>query len=166
MKNKKEDYIKKFDLKEHPEGGYYKETYISKHLISDKELDVSFDGKRSLMTSIYFLIDEGNVSNFHRLKSDEHWYFHDGEPLTIVVIDKFGKLYFEKLGLDLKGGQKPYVIVPAGSIFGSYNEKSFSLVSCAVSYGFDFDDFELFDRKYLLEKYPEYKDIIVKLTRG
>ncbi len=156
----KEYYIKNLKLNPHPEGGYYSEEYRSSY-------DIDIKGnKRSLATSIYFLIAENNVSNFHSLKSDELWYFHDGTSLDIAIIDEDGNHYVEKLGLDIENGEKPFIKIPAGSIFGSYNNGGFSLVSCVVSYGFDFEDFKLYKREELLEKYPEHASIIKKLTRS
>lgn len=64
-------WIKNLDLIAHPEGGYYKNTYASE----SADLDVA-GKKRKLYTSIYFLLSSGEISHFHRLKSDELWYFH------------------------------------------------------------------------------------------
>lgn len=164
MKDKKY-WINQLGMISHPEGGYYKTVYESKHRITDKELTVDFEGTRSLATSIYFLVSEGEVSNFHRLKADEMWYFHDGSPLTIAVITKQGEYITYRLGLDIENGELPQVLVPAGSIFGSYTEAGYSLVGCMVTYGFKFEDFELFNRRDLLTAYPDYEEIINKLTR-
>lgn len=158
-------WINALEMTAHPEGGYYKVFYESNHYITDKELVVDFEGTRALSTSIYFLIDEKEVSNFHRLKSDEIWYYHDGQPLTIAVIDKMGVYTSYRLGLNIEAGEKPQVLVPAGSIFGSYSDQGYALVGCMVSYGFNFDDFELFKRTELLNAYPEHEEIIRKLTR-
>lgn len=163
--DKMNKWIKKLNMTKHPEGGYYSVEYVSSHKITDESLNVSFDGTRALASSIYFLIEEGNVSNFHRLKSDEIWYYHDGEPLTIAIIDDQGHYSSLELGLDFEKGQRPQVLVPAGAIFGSYTESGYSLVSCMVSYAFEFEDFELFSRDDLLNKYPEHENIIRKLTR-
>jgi predicted cupin superfamily sugar epimerase len=151
----------------HPEGGYYVSTYSSPLQISDKELEKTFTGTRPLATSIYFLIHDDDVSNFHRLQADEMWYFHDGDPLVISEITPDGKYIEHKLGLDILKGEKPQVLVPAGSIFGSFvlGNKGFSLVGCMVSYGFEFEDFELFNRESLLKNYPQHEKIIKKLTR-
>lgn len=164
--NNSEYWINKLELIKHPEGGYFKETYKNTENISDKELTAVFEGTRSLATSIYFLLNSGEVSHFHRLKSDELWYFHAGSALTIYVIDQDGSLLEFKLGLNIENGESPQIIVPAGSIFGSSmnEENSYSLVGCMVSYGFDFRDFKLFKRDELLNLYPQHKDIIVKLT--
>ncbi|MFR6054519.1 MAG: cupin domain-containing protein [Waltera sp.] len=105
-------------------------------------------------------------SHFHRLKSDEVWYYHDGNALTIYMIDEAGKLTAAKLGLDLEKGEVPQVLVPKGMIFGSaMEEEGFSLVGCMVSPCFKYEEFELFERKKLLEKYPEHSDVILRLTR-
>lgn len=152
-----EDFIKNLDMTAHPEGGFYKEGFASEQKIGEL---------RKLWTSIYFLLRDGEVSNFHRLKSDEMWYYHAGASLTIYMINEEGKLITEELGLDIEHGEKPQVLVPKGYIFGSaMNKEGYSLVGCMVSPGFNFEDFELFQREELLQKYPEYKEEIFKLTR-
>ncbi len=149
----------------HPEGGYYASSYRSEEELTDGSIREQFSGHRPLWTSIYFLLEEHQVSHFHELKSDEMWYFHDGSPLTIYMILQDGTLRKESLGLDVTKGQKPQVLVPKGAIFGSAKEsEGFSLVGCMVSPGFDFEDFTLFTREELLTRYREYKDIILKLT--
>lgn len=158
-------FIQKLQLIRHPEGGYYKEVYKNEESITSSQLKSDYEGKRPLATSIYFMLEAGEVSHFHSLKSDEIWYFHHGVPLTIYVIDMEGRLIEHKLGLNLEKGEQPQVIVPAGSIFGSaVNEDGCSLVGCMVSFGFDFRDFKLFSREELLNLYPEHEEIIVKLT--
>ncbi len=151
----------------HPEGGYYKESFISAENITDSDLTTTFEDKRILWTSIYFLLRNGEVSNFHRLKSDEMWYYHSGSPLTIYMITPEGELITEQLGLDIEKGEKPQVLVPKNYIFGSaMNNKGYALVGCMVSPGFEFRDFELFERDTLLNLYPKYKETIEKLTRA
>ncbi len=159
-------YVSKLGLVPHPEGGYYKSTFASEERTSDQELSVNFEGERKLYTSIYFLLTSSDVSHFHRLKSDELWYYHAGSPLTIHVIDEDGGYKEIKLGLDLDNGEVPQALVPKNSIFGSsvMEEDTFSLVGCMVSPGFEFQDFELFTQADLLSKYPEHKDVIIKLA--
>ncbi|HDK7167882.1 TPA: cupin domain-containing protein [Clostridium botulinum] len=160
-------FIEKLDMTAHPEGGYYKESFISAENITDSDLTTTFDDKRILWTSIYFLLRNGEVSNFHRLKSDEMWYYHSGSPLTIYMITPEGELITEQLGLDIEKGEKPQVLVPKNYIFGSaMNNKGYALVGCMVSPGFEFRDFELFERDTLLNIYPKYKETIEKLTRA
>lgn len=159
-------YVSKLGMDPHPEGGYYKRTFESQEQTSDQELSVEFEGKRKLYTSIFFLLGSNDISHLHRLKSDELWYYHAGSPLTIHVIDENGEYKESKLGINLDEGETPQVLVPKNSIFGSsvMDEDTFSLVGCMVSPGFEFRDFELFTQDELLSKYPQHKDVIMKLA--
>ena len=159
-------YISKLGLEPHPEGGYFKRTFESQEQITDQELTVHFEGKRMLYTSIYFLLTSNDVSHFHRLQSDELWYYHAGSPLSVHMIDENGEYTEHKLGLDLENGEVPQVLVPKNTIFGSSvkDRETFSLVGCMVSPGFEYQDFELFTQEELLLKYPEHKEIIVKIA--
>lgn len=150
------ELIQTLGLLPHPEGGFYKETYRS---------IVTLDGEQALMTSIYFLLTSAHPSHFHRIQSDEHWYFHEGSPLIVHVIGENGHEQ-KRLGLDLSAGQSPYHLVKKQEIFGSevQEEGGYSLVSCAVAPGFMFRDFELFSRQELLDKYPQHEMIICRLT--
>ena len=159
-------YISKLGLEPHPEGGYFKRTFESQEQITDQELTVHFEGKRMLYTSIYFLLTSNDVSHFHRLQSDELWYYHAGSPLSVHMIDENGEYTEHKLGLNLENGEVPQVLVPKNTIFGSSvkDRETFSLVGCMVSPGFEYQDFELFTQEELLLKYPEHKEIIMKIA--
>lgn len=152
-----EYYIEKLEMLPHVEGGYFKQSFLSEQ---------SYNTEKKLWSSIYFLLRTGEVSNFHRLKSDELWYYHAGESLTIYMITPKGKLITKQLGINIENGDSPQVLVPKGYIFGSaMNNNGFSLVGCMVSPAFTYDDFELFKRNDLLNLYPEHQSIIKKLTR-
>lgn len=160
MKNA-EYFIKKLNLVPHIEGGFYKETVLSEELIKSTD-----NKEKKLFSSIYFLLETGEVSHFHRLKSDEMWYYHSGSSLTIYMISEDGSLITKDLGLDIEKGEEPQILVPKGYIFGSaMNKEGFSLVGCMVAPAFEFKDFELFSQKELLDKYPSHKDIILKLSK-
>lgn len=136
-----EQYIKALELLPHPEGGYYKECFRS-----SQELTFNgFDGSRALSTSIYFLLEQGQTSSLHRIKSDEIWYFHDGQTLEIIEIDEYGNEIITRLGKNILDGDVLQHVVVAGRWFGARPsaEASFCLVGCQVSPGFDFKDFEL-----------------------
>ena len=164
MNHSAEYFIKSLNMTAHPEGGYFKESFISPSKLAPNTLHINEE--RLLWTSIYFLLRTGEVSNFHRLKSDEMWYFHAGESLTIYMISPDGELIEKQLGLNIEKGETPQVLVPKDYIFGSaMNNEGFSLVGCMVAPGFDCKDFELFEREDLLEKYPNYREVIEKLTR-
>ena len=147
------------------EGGYYKETYRSdKIIVLPSEFD---DGERSISTSIYYLLDGSQFSAFHRLKSDEIWHFYSGSSITLYIIDKMGNLSEAKLGGNIEKGELFQVIVNSGSWFaGAVNDKSsYALVGCTLSPAFDYLDFELGERKKLIETYPQHRSIIEKFTR-
>ncbi len=152
------DLIEKFNLKSHPEGGFYAETYRSFETIPGKN--------RNLLTSIYFLITGDSISKFHRIQSDECWYFHEGSPLLVHSILESGEHQITELGLDLTQNEVPFHVVPARTIFGSHlkNDTGYAFVSCAVAPGFDFNDFELFSSEELTGLYPDHQSIITKLT--
>ncbi|MFA7274118.1 MAG: cupin domain-containing protein [Crocinitomicaceae bacterium] len=153
---KAQEYIEQLNLLPHPEGGYYKETYRS-----SAEID-----NRNLMTAIYFLITSDNISRFHRIKSDEIWYFHDGSPLSVHTLSKEKGHQIQKVGLNLERGEAPQLLVPANTIFGSSLDEpnAFSLVSCTVAPGFDFADFELFETEYLLKEFLGNEEVIRRMS--
>ena len=157
-------FVSKLGLTPHQEGGYYKQSFHSTESTSDQEFTISFDGKRMLYTSIYFLLTSKDISHFHRLKSDELWYYHAGSPLTIHVIEENGDYKEIKLGLNLDKGEVPQALVPKNTIFGSsvMDADTFSLVGCMVSPGFEYKDFELFTQNELLLKYPQHEVVIMK----
>lgn len=136
-----EEYITCLGLAGHPEGGYYKETYRSPLMVTFP----GFDGPRPIGTSILFLLKAGQTSALHRIKSDELWYYHDGEGLEIIEIDEQGRECITRLGRSLQEGEVLQHVVPAGRWFGARLRPgaSFCLVGCQVSPGFDFRDFEL-----------------------
>lgn len=136
-----EKYIKALKMLPHPEGGFYKECFRSKEELSFK----GFEGLRSLSTSIYFLLEQGQTSSLHRIKSDEIWYFHDGQTLEIIELDSEGNEIITRLGRNILEGDVLQHVVIAGRWFGARLSEgaSFCLVGCQVSPGFDFKDFEL-----------------------
>lgn len=156
------DWAEKLQLEPHVEGGYFREIYESNQRIKEADRE-----ERKLYTSIYFLLEHLNPSHFHRLTVDEIWYFHAGNPLTIHMIHPNGRYETIELGIDLPNGPLLQYRVPAGVIFGSSVEviDGFSVVSCMCGPGFTYEDFKLFPRNELLDKYPEHRKIIERLTR-
>lgn len=152
--------VEKLQLIPHPEGGFYSETYRSEDRLKTNS------GKRNLSTAIYFLLTSENVSKFHRIKSDELWFFHEGSTLTIHTLSELGHKQFSLGHTSPKDKAYPQQLVSANTIFGSSvdESESYALVSCVVSPGFDFADFELFEAEDLLPLFPEAEKIITKLT--
>jgi predicted cupin superfamily sugar epimerase len=162
--NNADYWIKALQLEPHPEGGYFRETYRSEETIDLQSLDKYKQGRRNLSTGIYFLLEKGSYSAFHRIQSDEMWHFYDGDPLIIHMIDRAGNYSFQVLGRAIEKGEALQFVVPAGVWFASEvaREGAYSLVGCTVSFGFDFQDFELADRK-LMEEFPQHENIISRL---
>jgi len=159
--------IENLGLQSHPEGGWFKEVYRSNEYISAQNLPDRFEEDHCFSTAIYFLLKGREFSALHRIQQDEIWHFYSGSSLTIHIIDESGFYKTLKLGLDFEMGEEPQQTVKAGYIFGATidNKDSYSLVGCTVAPGFEFSDFELLDRQYLLEKFPHLKKNIIELTR-
>ena len=144
----------------HPEGGYYKETYRASESLINKG-----GNKRNFSTAIYFMLENTDKSRFHRIQTDELWFFHQGEILEIIYIIE-GQLHTILLGNNIENGILPQAIIPANTWFASSikNKKGYSLVSCTVAPGFDFNDFELANREELVAEHPDLKNIIEEFT--
>lgn len=162
-----EQLVNQFQLLPHPEGGYYKETYRSVETITQHALPVRFNEKKYFSTAIYFLLEQGNFSAFHKIKSDECWHFYAGGTLLVHVIDANGILRTTKLGNDILNGETFQFVVPANCWFASEPaEKTiFSFVGCTVAPGFDFEDFELANAKELTTIFPQHQQIIQRMCR-
>ena len=147
----------------HPEGGYYSEVHRDERQVTAE----GFDGMRSASTSIFFLLERGQFSALHRIKSDEVWHFYEGDPLEIWEIDQSGSLKCTRLGNNPKNGENRVYVVKAGNWFGSRPapESAFSLVGCSVAPGFDFQDFEMPSQEWFLKQYPHHQSQIRELTR-
>ena len=159
--------INKFGLLPHPEGGWYKETYRSGERLDKTMLPERFNGTRSISTAIYFLLEQGNFSAFHRIKSDECWHFYCGGSLLIYIIQDNGSMDIVSLGNNIEKGDLFQYVVPANCWFASKpaNDALFSFVGCTVAPGFDFDDFEMANANDLSNKYPKYAEMIKSLCR-
>ncbi len=160
-------FIKQFKLQRHPEGGWYHQTYKSNELIPAAGLPERFKGDRSFSTAIYFLLEQGNFSAFHKIKSDECWHFYAGDPLHVYMIGQSGELTTITLGSDFENGQLFQYVVPANCWFASrpaINSK-YSFVGCTVAPGFEFEDFDLADCDELSLLYPQHATLIKELCR-
>lgn len=155
--------IDKLQLKPHPEGGWYRETYRSNEQVSLQ----GFDGPRNYSTAIYFLLTSENFSAFHRIRQDEVWHFYAGSSLHVHVINTKAVYTRYTVGMDLANNETPQLVVKAGDWFGSSvaTDNAWSLVGCTVAPGFDFKDFEMAKREELLQLFPKNREIILRLTR-
>lgn len=91
------DWIEHLNLRRHPEGGYYREIFRTGKMV---------DGNKPAMTSIYYLLENNEISAFHRLSSPEVWYYHAGYPLMLYVIHPDGRLVTHLMNTDISGEQQ------------------------------------------------------------
>ena len=156
--SRKDFLIEKLQLQSHPEGGFYRETYRSKGV-------VDFGGERNFSTCIYFMLTSDGFSAFHRIRQDEIWHFYEGAAVLIHMISPEGDCSSVRVGADLAMGEKFHFVVPAEYWFAAKVLGDYALVGCTVAPGFDFRDFELASREFLMRKYPTHKDVIEQFTR-
>src|SRR5215472_15941717 len=127
------EIIRLLDLRPHPEGGHFRETF------RDPRRDV--DG-RSLSTAIYFLLTAGERSHWHRIDAVEIWHWHAGAALALRIAG----VASVRLGADLAADEQPQAVVPAGAWQAAESLGAWTLVGCTVAPGFDFAGFELAPR--------------------
>ncbi|MEM9740159.1 MAG: cupin domain-containing protein [Pseudomonadota bacterium] len=128
------EIVRMLGMQPHPEGGHYVETFRSE----------AADGNRAAMTAIYFLLQSDEVSAWHRVDADEAWFWQGGGPLALTIsnTDGIGATPI-RLGPDLRAGQKLHAVVPAHHWQTAETLGAWTLVSCAVAPGFQFEGFEL-----------------------
>ncbi len=149
--------IARLDLKPHPEGGFFGETFRSL-------IDVGSPGAtRSALTSIYYLLSAANFSAFHRLRSDEIWHHYRGAPVAIEIIDAAGA-YWQAIVGDGKVWQ---AAIRAGSWFAAHIDEAgaHALVGCDVAPGFVYKEFELGTRDDLIAAFPQHRALIARWSR-
>ena len=126
--------IRRLRLAPHPEGGWYRETWAAP----------AGEGERAAGTAIYYLLEEGQRSHWHRIDSAEIWHFYAGAPLRLCLAARdAGPVAAHLLGADLANGQEPQRIVPAGHWQSAQPLGGWSLAGCTVSPGFLFGHFEM-----------------------
>ena len=127
------DIIARLDLKPHPEGGHYRETFR----------DVRTDDRgRAASTAIYFLLARGERSRRHRIDAAEIWHYYAGSPL-VLEIHEGGVMRTVRLGADLPAGEAPQAVVPAYAWHTAESSGDWTLVGCTVAPGFEFSGFEM-----------------------
>lgn len=128
-----DEIIRLLDLKPHPEGGHFRETFRDGIAVAG----------RAASTAIYYLLKAGEKSHWHRVDAAEVWHFYAGDPLVLsqsrdgVAVDQ------SMLGLDLAKGERPQLVVPANVWQSARPLGAFTLVGCTVAPGFDFKGFEM-----------------------
>lgn len=160
------EIIEKLNLLPHPEGGYYREVYRSNEKISTRGLPPRYSTERTFSTSIYYLLQSDQFSSFHKIKSDEIWHFYSGSPIAIHLFFQDRKYEKVIMGNKIEDNQLLQYVIPKETWFAAepIDKDSYSLVGCGVAPGFEFEDFELAERKDLSKIFPDYEKLISRLT--
>jgi hypothetical protein len=128
------EIVRLLELAPHPEGGHFRETFR----------DPRLEGGRATSTAIYFLLEHGERSHWHRIDAAEAWHFYAGAPLLLeIAASGSGAVTRMTLGPDLAAGERPQAIVPAGAWQAAESLGAWTLAGCTVAPGFVFDRFEL-----------------------
>lgn len=161
-----EELIARLGLQPHPkEGGFFRETYRAGERLPDAALPPRYGGARATSTAIYYLLTPTSVSALHRLQSDEVFHFYLGGPVRMLQLDPNGGGRTVVLGSDILAGQTPQLVVPRGIWQGSHLEAgAFALLGCTVAPGFEYADYEHGDRAELTRQYPDWAELIRRLT--
>ena len=133
--------IQRLDLEPHPEGGWYREIHRSTEQVCRDD-----GARRAALTVILFLLEADGPSRWHRVRgADESWHFIAGAPLELLLsTDHDQAATSRRLGFSPDAADlEPVVVVPAGCWQAARSLGAWSLVSCCVGPGFDFQDFDL-----------------------
>lgn len=151
-----QELIEKYQLEPHPEGGYYRQIYVSEQRV----LSPVNQQERPALTQIYFLLHEGEFSRFHKVLHDEVWHHYAGSPLRLIHFDGVS---ISETTLGATDGA--YVDVVKGGVYqAAESTGEYSLVGCTVAPGFDFADFSFIEDKNIHTKimtdYSDYQRFI------
>jgi uncharacterized protein len=128
------DMVRLLDLKPHPEGGHFRETFRDTRAV---------EGGRAASTAIYYLLARGERSHWHRTDAAEVWNRYAGAPLRLDIAPETEARERVTLGSDLAAGERPQWVVPAHAWQAAETLGEWTLVGCTVAPGFDFAQFEL-----------------------
>ena len=149
--------VDQLNLEPHPEGGAFRETYRSALTCTNKEGE-----ERNVSTAIYFLVEGGNVTKWHRVLNDEVWHYYSGETVVLELISPDGEFNRYRIGNRIEKDEIPQVVIPANTWQRAYTTGDYTLVGCTVSPGFDFEDYEEIKKDDLAEKFPQHEVAIKK----
>jgi uncharacterized protein len=128
------DIITGLELRPHPEGGHYRETF--------RDTSAGADG-RARSTAIYYLLSRGERSHWHRIDVVEVWHYYAGNALTLRISHDGGVQHTVRLGPAVAAGDRPQAIVPANAWQAAETTGDWTLVGCTVAPGFEFAQLEL-----------------------
>ena len=128
------DVIRLLELKPHPEGGHFRETFRDQHS----------EAGRAASTAIYYLLARGERAHWHRVDAAEVWHYYAGSALRLeIALHETGPIERMTLGPDLARGERPQAVVPANAWQAAESMGDWTLCGCTVAPGFDFAGFAL-----------------------
>lgn len=160
-----------FDLTPHEsEGGYLGLVYSSEDQIPNEKFNYKINGQRNLCSAIYYLLEKKEVSIMHRVKGDLIYHFYSGHPVEMLLLyperhrDRYEICTFSN---DVSTGGQPMKIIPGGTWMGTrvLPGGEYAFMGVTMSPGFHPEDYEIGDRKMLVQQYPGLESLIVKLTK-
>ncbi len=156
-------------LEPHPrEGGWFRQTWKAEETIPQTALPGGrYTGPRAAGTAIYYLLEPDNFSEMHKLASDEVFHFYLGNPVEMLQLWPDGSGRRVVLGQDVAAGELLQTVVPQGVWQGTrlIDGGQVALLGCTVSPGFDYADYVSGSRDELTRRWPEWNEMIAKLTR-
>jgi predicted cupin superfamily sugar epimerase len=158
------DYIDRWGMESHPEGGYYNRVYESELTVPESALPDRFSDPRQAGSVIYYLLTENQPSRFHRLAADEMWHFYDGSPVTIHCLAEGDGYRRKRLGPPTDPSVDPQSLIPHGTWFAAEVPSDYALVGCTVWPEFRFDDYREGVASQLTETFPAHEELIDRLT--
>jgi predicted cupin superfamily sugar epimerase len=159
------EIMERLRLERHPERGFFVESYRSSLVIEG----LPHGAPRAAGTAIYFLLTaEQPATYLHRLRSDEIFHFYEGGPLEVLCLREGEPPVIHRLGLDLARGERPQLVIPAGTWFAAelVPGAPHCLFGCTVAPGFEFADFELASGPELAARFPTVADRIARMIRA
>ena len=128
-----QDIIEELGMQPHPEGGWYVEMFR----------DSASSNGRSHSTAIYYLLEIGQISHWHRVDAVEIWHWYGGAPLELSVSEDGHGVERIRLGNEVTQGERPQGIVPRSAWQSARSTGEWTLIGCTVAPGFEFSGFEM-----------------------
>lgn len=120
-------------LREHPEGGWFTETWRAPEI----------EGRRPVGSAILYLIGGGDRSRWHTFDAAEVWHYAAGDALELSVWEEGGKIVRHRIGGEILAGDQPQAVVPADVWQSARSLGDWTLVGCIVTPAFEYESFRL-----------------------
>jgi predicted cupin superfamily sugar epimerase len=148
------------------EGGYFRSTYRSAHILEKEHLPEGYNSRRVVSSAIYYLLTPDTCSRMHRLPTEEIFHFYAGDPVQMLQLSEHGTGKVITIGPDVLAGMQPQVVVPKNTWQGTrlVDGGEYALLGATVAPGFEEADFIAAEEADLLKAYPDFKEFIRQLT--